>query len=122
MSTTVFVELRFWLLISFSLVLPTGIYTALLAKKAISRATVLAFGVILVAIAGIDVYLLQSLAASARLTPSLADDTVFVSELSMALYVLPVLFGGIGVNIVSHVLIRHLIDAEQRFTRQHPRL
>ncbi|MEO8670829.1 MAG: hypothetical protein ABI411_05905 [Tahibacter sp.] len=122
MSTTVFVELRFWLLIVFSLVLPTGIYIALLAKKAISRMTVLAFGVVLVAIAGFDVYLLQSLASAARLTESLADDTFFVSELSVALYVLPAMFGGIGVNIISHVLVQHLVNAEHRFSRQHPQV
>lgn len=120
MSASVFVELRFWLLVVFSLVLPAGIYAALLRTRAISRLAVLGFGIALVLIAGVDVYLLQSLAALARHTLSLADDAVFLSELSIALYVLPVVFGGIGVNLISHVLLHHLTEAEKRFEREHP--
>lgn len=59
MSTTMFTEMRFWLLIAFLVVLPFGIYAVLLAKRAISRLTVLMFGFTLVVIAGVDVYLLQ---------------------------------------------------------------
>ena len=33
--------------------------------------------------------------------------------------VLPVVFGGIGVNLISHVLLRHLTEAEGRFDREH---
>ncbi|MDP4073339.1 hypothetical protein [Acidovorax sp. A1169] len=120
MNASVFVELRFWVLVAFSLVLPAGIYAALLRTRAISRLAVLGFGIALVLIAGVDVYLLQSLAALARHTPSLADDAVFLSELSIALYVLPVVFGGIGVNLISHVLLHHLTEAEKRFEREHP--
>ena len=120
MSLSVFVELRFWVLVAFSLVLPAGIYGLLLATRSISRVAVLGFGVALVLIAGVDVYLLQSLASLAKTTPSLADDAVFISELSIALYVLPVVFGGIGVNLMSHVLLRHLSEAETRFDREHP--
>ena len=101
MSLSVFVELRFWVLVVFSVVLPAGIYAALLATRAISRMAVLGFGVALVLIAGVDVYLLQSLANVAKTTPSLADDAVFLSELSIALYVLPVVFGGIGSVMVT---------------------
>ncbi len=119
-TTTVFAELRFWLLIVFSVVLPFCIYGVMLVKRVISRATILVFGFGLVLIAGIDVYLLQSLAAAARLTASLADDGIFLSELSIALYVLPVMFGGIGVNVVSDVLLRHLVEAQQRFEQEHP--
>lgn len=120
MSLTVFVELRFWLLVVFSLALPAGIYTLLLVTRSISRMAVLGFGIALVLISGVDVYLLQSLATLAKHTPSLADDAVFVSELSIALYVLPVMFGGIGVNLISHVLLRHLTEAEKQFDREHP--
>lgn len=120
MNASVFVELRFWLLVAFSLVLPAGIYAALLRTRAISPLAVLGFGVALVLIAGVDVYLLQSMAALARHTPSLADDSVFASELSIALYVLPAVFGGIGVNLISHVLLHHLAEAEKRFEREHP--
>ena len=119
MSQSVFVELRFWLLVVFSLVLPVGLYAALLAKRSISRSGVLAFGMALVLIAGVDVYLLQTLATVARSTHSLADDFVFFSEVRIALYVLPLMFGGIGVNLISHVLLRHLFEAETRFESEH---
>jgi hypothetical protein len=33
--------------------------------------------------------------------------------------VLPAVFGGIGVNLISHVLLRHLAEAEERFDREH---
>ncbi len=119
MSLSVFVEVRFWLLVIFSLVLPAGIYGVLLLSRSISSRAVLAFGIALVLIAGVDVYLLQSLSSLAKTSPSLADDALFVSELSIALYVLPVVFGGIGVNLISHVLLRHLTEAEKRFEREH---
>ena len=119
MTATVFVELRFWLLVLFSLLVPLFIY-GLLKKRTISRASVLAFGLLLVAIAGADVYLLQSLQSLARRSTSLIDDGIFASELSVALYVIPILFGGIGVNLVSHVLIAHLLKAEKQFDKEHP--
>lgn len=119
MSLSVFVEMRFWLLVIFSLVLPAGIYGVLLATRSISSRAVLVFGIALVLISGVDVYLLQSLSSLAKTSPSLADDALFVSELSIALYVLPVVFGGIGVNLISHVLLRHLTEAEKRFEREH---
>ncbi|WP_422843544.1 hypothetical protein [Acidovorax sp. M2(2025)] len=120
MSLSVFVELRFWVLVVFSLVLPAAIYAVLLASRSISRAAVLGFGVALVLIAGVDGYLLQSLANLAKISPSLADDAVFLSELSIGLYVLPLVCGGIGVNLISHVLLRHLGEAEARFEKEHP--
>ncbi len=119
MSQSVFVELRFWALVVFSLVLPAGLYAGLLATRSISRGAVLAFGVVLVLVAGVDVYLLQTLASLARGTHSLADDALFLSEIRIALYVLPLMFGGIGVNLISHVLLRHLFEAETRFEREH---
>lgn len=118
-STTVFTQFEFWILIAFSVLLPFLIYWRLLSSRAIAQATILLFGLALVAIAGVDVYLLQRLAALAKLSPSLADDAVFLSELSLALYLLPALFGGIGINLVSHVLLKHLAAAEKRFENAH---
>ena len=116
----VFMELRFWLLVVFSVVLPAVLYAGSMAIRAISRAAVAVLGLSLVLVAGIDVYLLQSLAAMARATLSVVDDAVFLSELSIALYVLPLMLGGIGVNLISHVLLRRLEAAEKRFERRHP--
>jgi hypothetical protein len=120
MSESVFFEFEFVLLVLFSLILPIGIYTYMMLKKAISRKTVLSLGLTLIAIAGVDIFLLQQLKGLAQSSPSLLDDVFFASELSIALYLLPALFAGIGINMISHVLINHLIDAERRFDREHP--
>ena len=120
MLNSVFVEMQFWLLVVFSLLLPAAVYWGLLVKHAISRYTVLVFGVALVLIAGVDVYLLQSLAVKAKATISSVDDSVFLSELSVALYLFPLAFGGVGVNLISHVLVQHLEKAEARFDTAHP--
>ena len=48
-----------------------------------------------------------------------ADDAVFVSELSFALYLFPLMFGGVGVNLISHILVSHLVGAERRFSKAH---
>jgi len=50
--------------------------------------------------------------------PSLADDALFVSEVRVALYLLPALFAGLGINVISHVLTTHLVAAEKRFAEQ----
>lgn len=81
------------------------------------RNTVLSLGVLLILLAGVDIFLLQQLNGFAQTSPSLADDALFVSELSIALYLLPALFAGLGINLISHVLINHLVDAERRFER-----
>lgn len=119
MDTSVFAETGFWLLIFLSVVLPFGIYGVLFVKKAISRKTVMFLGFALVVIAGLDLYLLQHLANAAKLHPSLVGDAFFRSELSLALYLLPAMFAGIGVNLLSHALVRHLVEAEERFEREH---
>lgn len=78
-------EWAFYALVIFSLLVPALIYRNLWRRQAISRKAVLYFGVALIALAGLDVYLL------------------------------PTLFAGTGLNIVSHVLITHLAVAERRF-------
>ncbi len=113
--TTAIYEIEFFLLIFTSLLLPTGIYATLLVKRSISQWTVLALALVLIGLSGVDLVLLQKLAEKAKLSLSTFDDRLFVTELSIALYLLPAVFAGIGVNLVSHVLIRHLNRAEKRF-------
>ena len=120
MKFSVFAELYFWLLVVCSAILPTSIYIALLFKRAVSRATILILGLTLVAIAGIDVFLLQRLEAMSKLSPSLLDDAVFNSEITIGFYLLPALFAGIGIDVISHVLVRHIDEAEKIFRREHP--
>lgn len=119
MNESIFVEIEFFTLILFSLVLPVSIYAYMMWKTAISRTTVLLFGIVLIVISGTDVILLQRLTEMAKNSQSLLDDRIFASELSVALYLLPALFAGIGVNMISHILISHLADAERQFDREH---
>ena len=118
MNDSIFVEKEFVLLIVVSIVLPLALYAFMMLKKALSRATVLLFGVTLVAISGANVVLLQMLASMAKTSISTFDNRVFSSEISLALYLLPALFAGIGINIISHLIVTHLGDAEREFVRQ----
>jgi hypothetical protein len=115
MSSTVVVEIEFLLLIAFSLILPALIYAYMMWTNSISRLKVGAFGFSLILIAGVNLILLRRLAGIARKTLPLVDDRLFVSEISVALYLLPALFAGVGVNIISHLLISHLNSAERRY-------
>jgi len=117
-SVSIFLEARFWFLMLGSVVLPFGIYAVLMLKRAISRRTVLLLGFALIVIAGFDVFVLQKLSQAAARTGSRLDDALFASEVSVALYLLPALFAGLGINIVSHVLNSHLDAAERRFTEE----
>lgn len=105
----------FVLVILFSFLIPGAIYAVMMIKRSISRWTVLMLGLALFVVAGIDAVLLQHLANKAEHTPIIWDDRIFASELSIALYLLPLVSAGIGINIVSHLLITHLRDAERNF-------
>lgn len=118
LTDSVFLHLDFYLLLLFSLVGPAAIYVFLYRRRKISRPTVFAFGILLILMAGMDLVLLRRLEHGARISASLFDDRVFVSEVSVALYLLPALFAGVGINLVSHVLIGHLVGAEARFERE----
>lgn len=115
MSSSVFVETEFFLLVAFSLVLPGCLYGYMMWKQAISRKTVLAFSIVLLTISGLNVFLLRTLAVAAKTSLSLLDDKIFLSEITVALYLLPAIFAGIGINMLSHILIGHLTEAEKKF-------
>lgn len=119
MADSIFVEKEFFALIVVSLILPIGLYAFMMMKRSLSRCKVLLFGVTLVLISGCNVVLLRHLAAMAQASPSLLDNRFFTSEISLVLYLLPALFAGIGINIISHVIVRHLEDAERQFEREH---
>ena len=119
MNDSIFVEKEFALLIVVSIILPLALYLFMMMKRALSRGKVLLFGMTLVVIAGANVVLLKRLATMAKLSASLLDNRIFYSEITLALYLVPALFAGIGINIISHVIVRHLEDAEQQFEREH---
>ncbi|MGJ7525257.1 hypothetical protein [Variovorax sp. GB1P17] len=114
-DATIFTQLRFWSLVLCSLVLPAAIFVTLFVRREFSKVTVLAFGLLLILLAGVDIFLLRALAIVTKATPSLADDIVFSSELSIAVYIFPAAFGTFGLNMVSHVLMHYLKQKEARF-------
>ncbi|MEO8410839.1 MAG: hypothetical protein ABI478_09740, partial [Propionivibrio sp.] len=113
-----FAEVEFFALVLSSLILPTTIYAYLMWKKAISRKTILFFGTFLITISGVSIFRLKRLEEMAITSPSLFDDRIFASEISIALYLLPLLFAGIGVNLISHVLVTHPANAERKFDQE----
>lgn len=120
MQDSVFFEVEFALLLLFSFVVPAVVYFQLYRKTSISRLTVLLFAMSLVTMAGVDAALLTRLQAMAQTSASALDDGLFIGELRIALYLLPVVFAGTGVNLISHVLIHHLTQAEHKFDRRRP--
>lgn len=108
MQATAFAELEFWLLILTSVLAPALVWGMVLAKRTASRTTIPVLGLLLVVISGVSFYLLQMLATHSKNSPSLADDSLFASELTLSLYLIPALFAGIGINFISDRLIGHV--------------
>lgn len=119
MNQSVFVELDFILLIVLSLLLPAAIYGYMMWKRALSRLAVFGFGLGLLVLAGVNLVVLRRLAELAAHTPSLLDDQFFTSGISLALYLFPALFAGVGINIISHLLVTHLDAAERLYRAEH---
>lgn len=115
MTPDVFHESEFVLLVLFSIVIPAGIYAFLFRKVSISRWTVGAFATVLLAVAGVNVVLLQHLSQLAKPTGTTIYDKLFSGQVSLALYVFPLVFGGVAVNLLSHMLVSHLDEAEAAF-------
>lgn len=115
MKDSAFFELEFYSLIVTTFILPMVIYVYMLKKASISRYHVLGYGVILVFLSVLSAFSLSHLHDLSLVTASLADDKLFSSEVSVALYIVPAIFGGVGINIISHVLIDHLQVAERTF-------
>ena len=118
MSGSIYLQFEFWALVLLSVLVPGLIFAWLIRKRRIARSTVLVIGFLLVSIAAMDAILLQRLNAMAKATQGLADDRVFASEYSIALFVLPLIIAGVGVNLISHVLGQHLIIAELEYDRE----
>ncbi len=122
MQDSIFLELQFWLLVLCSVIFPVLVYAGLMRLPRVSRIAVLCFGLFLVLLSGVDVVLLQRIAFLARHNTSLLDDRLFGPELSMALYLLALLSAGIGINMISHVLLDHLRQAEHSCDARRQRL
>lgn len=108
MAEAVWLRFEFWALVLSSLALPIIIGVHLLRARDISRWVLLAYAIALLALAGVDILLLKTLAVVARDSLSTVDDAVFRSEYSVALYMLPLIAAGVGVNLLSFVITQHL--------------
>jgi uncharacterized membrane protein YphA (DoxX/SURF4 family) len=114
-TANLYLEGEFWMLVAVSIVAPALVFIGLVRRRKIARLAVTLIAMALVVLSGIDAILLQRLNAMARRTPGLGDDRVFASEFSLALYLLPLITAGIGINLLSHVLNQHLIIAELEY-------
>ena len=65
MYRSAFFETEFYLLVATSFVLPVAIYAYLMWRQLLSRTTILLFSSLLLALSGVDVYLLRALRALA---------------------------------------------------------
>lgn len=121
MTNSVFFQRDFFLLLAFSVFTPIAGYLYLFRRSSVSRRAVLLLALLLMVMAGADVVLIQSLAVAAKTTSAALDQKIFSSEISVALYVLPLVSAGLGINLASHSLFRHLSESEENFDREHQR-
>ena len=112
MNQTIYLEYEFWGLLVCTIILPAGIFVWMTWKRKFSRTTLLMIGTLLVFLSGLDAIFLQRLSAKAKASANLLDDRIFASEISITLYIIPLILAGIGVNLLSHVLCEHLTIAE----------
>lgn len=112
MNNPFYLELEFWGVLACSVILPASIFVWMTWKRSLSRFIIIVIGFFLVCIAGGDVIFLRLLSGKAKATPDILDDKLFVSEISIALYIIPLILAGIGVNLASHVLCNHITIAE----------
>ena len=112
MGQAIYLEYEFWALLIFTIIIPSVIFIWMMMKREFSRISLVSIGLFLVVIAGLDAILLRMLSVKAKITPGIVDDQIFVSEISIALYIIPLILAGVGVNLASHVLCNHIEIAE----------
>ena len=113
-TSSAFLQFEFALLILLSFVLPIRVYVVMYRKTSIARRTLVILALALIVMSGADFVLLQRLADVASQTPTHADDWIFSSQLSIALYLVPAIFTGIGMNLLTQVLITPLAAKAER--------
>jgi len=108
MNQIIYLQFEFWGLLVFTIILPAVIFVFMMLRRRFSRTTVSLIGILLVLFSGIDAIFLQRLSAKAKASADLLDDRIFASEISIALYIIPLILAGIGINLMSYVLCEHL--------------
>jgi hypothetical protein len=112
-------ESRLLLILALSIFIPIVLYGLMMWKKSISRKTVVLLALVLLSTAGLDIFLLRKLSLMAERSPVVSNSYFLSNEVSIALYLLPALFAGIGINMLSHILVSHLAEAETKFDEEH---
>lgn len=108
MDNPLFLELEFWALLLCSTFLPAVLLIWMTWKRVLSKYIIISIGFFLIFLAGIDAFLLGLLSVEAEATKSILDDKIFHSELSIALYIVPLVLAKIGVSLITHVLCNHI--------------
>jgi small basic protein len=108
MPNSTWIEAQFWTLVLGSILPPLGIIVHLIRTAEIRRYVLMSFAVALLVLACLDFVLLGRVAHLARHTPDLLANGIFLSEASAALYILPLAWGGVGINLLSFVITQHL--------------
>jgi hypothetical protein len=80
-------------------------------KRSFSRIAMVMIGLAMRMISGVDIVLLQKRFAMASQSSDLMDDALFSSKPSLALYLLPLVLTGLGINVISHMLPSHGVIA-----------
>jgi hypothetical protein len=118
MNDSLFLEFEFLLLVFSSFVLPLCLYGYMRWEKTVSPKTVFFFGLLLIVFSGVNLVLLPMLKELALNSPSQLDDKIFASAITVALYLVPAVFAGIGINLISHILLAHLKLVEEKFGKR----
>ncbi|MCI0475722.1 MAG: hypothetical protein L0Y55_05705 [Anaerolineales bacterium] len=114
MANSAFLTIEFWTLVIISFALPCLIFFKFIHKRRRRHAHILSFALLLILLAGVDVLLLQQLENVARTTSSLMDDSIFLSGYSLALYILPLVLGTLGSDLLAHVIKAYIIIEHEK--------
>ncbi|MEI7435939.1 MAG: hypothetical protein WCL16_03915 [bacterium] len=114
---SVYLQGEFFGLVVVSLLMPAILYVWLIRKRKVSRIAIVVIAIALIVLSGLDVILIKRLSMISKMTMDISDNLIFASEFSVALYMLPVIMAGIGVNLLTHVMSEHLIIAELEYDK-----
>ena len=108
MPSKAFVEALFWMLVAASAVWPLMLFAELARKRLVSVATAGWFGLSLVALAAVAVYLMANPTVCAKLTAMASDSMAFDVLLLGALFLLVSLLGAVASALGAQYLERRL--------------
>ena len=108
MTRPIYLEFEFWGLLVCTGIIPFVTLLWMMRQRHFQRSILVTIGTFLVFLSGLDAIFLQRLSTKAKASANILDDRIFASEISIALYIIPLILAGIGVNLASYVLCEHL--------------